>query len=507
LLLTRATSREREIALRVALGATRARLVRALLAESFLLAILGAAAGVLLTLWLMPVLRDITLPTVGVVHLAMRADLKLLSSALGLVLITGLVCGLLPALKATRGDLVAPLHLGGQGSTPPLRLRHVLVVVEVAASVVLLVTSLLFVRTLARLTTVTTGIDADHGVVATIELIPGRYTKDSLLTAVGRVLDRLDATPGIRSSSIADILPLAADSSSSRFEGEPALPESPRTLVNSVGPRYFETMGISLLYGRDFQASDRAGAPRAVIVSQAFAWSYFPDEEPLGKRVRSSKDDPFAEIVGVVQDANYEFVGEAPKPVVYYAYAQRSVSSQNRPLRIHARTSASPAALLHTVSDIVTELDKDAPVRVTTLRDAMGFEVGLRRATSLLLGWLGALGLFLATVGLYGVVSLVVASRTSEIGVRIALGASRNSVLWDILKRGLTLTVWGLVAGSAVALVAARVLVSLLVGVSPADPIAFTVSAIVFVLVGLLASYLPARRATRVNPLVALRDQ
>lgn len=505
LLLARAAGRQREIALQAALGANRWQLVRPLLAESFLLAFLGTAGGVLLTVVLVPALRDLALPTVGTIHLPMQPDLLLVGYASVLVLITGTVCGLMPALRATKKEIIGQLHRGGgHGATARLWTRHSLVVAQVAASVVLLTISLLFLRTLLRLTTLATGADVEHGIVAAVQLQPNRYTNEERVLATERVLERLNATPGIRSSSFADILPRGMDVSAARFETQGGVGAGARTFLNSVGPRYFETMGIALRRGREFQPADRVGAPPVVIVSQAFAAAYFPGDEPIGKHVRAGRD-AYAEIVGVVQDSNYQFIGETPSPLLYYSYAQRPVSTQYRPLLIHARTLGPAAASVRTVSDIVADLDRDAPVRVSTLWDATNFEFEVRRIGSLLLGSLGGLGLLLATVGLYGTISYMVSSKTTEIGIRMALGAPSAAVRWGVLRHGVRLTAAGLAIGIAMSLVAGWLLRALLAGLSPADPVALGGSAVLLTLVALCASYLPARRATKVDPLVALR--
>jgi hypothetical protein len=263
-------------------------------------------------------------------------------------------------------------------------------------------------------------------------------------------------------------------------------------------------MGLNVLRGRAFVWTDRPGNAAVVVVSQAFANAYLPGEEPVGKLVRSA-DGTISSIVGIVSDMSYETVAEHPKPVVYFSFPQRPVSSQYRPLQLHVRTAVPPASLLRAVREIVADVDRTATLRVVTLRQATGFELGLRRAGSRLLLWLGLLGMFLAMIGLYGIVNYIVASRTSEIGVRMALGASRRKVMRDVLARGLLLTAFGIVLGTVVAIAAGRVLVALLAGLSPTDPVALAGSTLALAVMGLLASYLPARRATRVDPIIALR--
>lgn len=508
LLLARAVGRQRELAVRAALGASRQRLIRTLLTESFVLASVGAAAGLLLTVWLMPLFRDLAVPIFGRVHLPVHVNGLLLGYALALVLVTTVVCGAAPALKTTRRDLNRRLQQGGaHGATARLRLRHAMVVIEVAASVVLLVTSLLFVRTLFRIAQIGTGIDSAHGILATVNLPPPVYaSRDQLLLTIDNVIDRLDATPGILSSTTAEIVPLAGDRSAARFAVENGTEAGPRSLVNSVGPRYFETLGIPLIRGRDFVRADRAGAAPVAIVSLAFARAYFPNEDALGKRLRRGSG-AYSEIVGIVADINYSFVGEEPQPMVYFAHAQQPVSSQQRPVRFHVRTAASPIALLRAVNQVTSELHPGASVTVSTLTEAMSMERDLRRVGSWLLGVLGAIGLLLASLGLYGIVSYIVASRVTEFGVRMALGATAAIVRREVLRRGIALTLAGLLIGDALSLGLARVLAALLAGLSPADPVAFGASAIILLSVGVAASYLPARRAVRVDPAIALRAE
>jgi putative ABC transport system permease protein len=436
----------------------------------------------------------------------MYPDLQLLGYASGLILVTSVVCGVMPAIRATKKDGISQLQVGGPAMPARLWARHALTITQVTVSVMLLVISLLFVRTLVRLTTLNTGVDLDHGIVATVELQPGRYSREGAVLAAGRLLERVKAIPGVRYTSIADILPRAQDGSASRFETEGASGPGARTFLNSVGPHYFETMGISVLRGREFQVSDRIGAPGVVIVNQAFATAYFPDADPIGERVREGKSDAY-EIVGVVQNSDYQMMGEVARPLLYYAYGQRPVSTQYRPLRIHMRTAGVPSAMLRTVREIVSNLDRDAPVQVTTLRDATSFESDARRTITLLFVSLGMLGLVLAMVGLYGTISYLVAATASETGVRIALGASSTAVLCGVLRHGLKLTATGMTIGIALSLIAGRLLTAVLAGLSPADPVAFGVSALILIVVAVGASFMPAWRATRVDPMVALRAE
>ncbi len=509
LLLARAATRRRDLAIRAALGAGRIRLVVSILAESFLLAFLGAGAGSLLAVWLTSTLSVVTLPGEQVpIQLSTEPNLTLYIYGLAVALVTGLLCGIIPALRATKVSILAEVQRGdGHGATGRLWLRHTFVVAQVAASVTLLVVSSLFVRSLMRIATLNPGFDLDHGIVATFYLEPNRYGGQTGILFAQRVAERIERIPGVRSSSIATIVPLAGDRSAARFQVEGrALARGARTYINNVGPRYFETMEIALVRGRDFRPGDHTGSPQVLIVNEAFAKAYFPGEDAIGRRVRVGKE-PFSEIVGVVRDSAYASVGEEPTPVLYYAYLQApSLSTQVRPLMVHIRTDGNPASLIRPIEAAITELDSNVGLEVKTIRDATRFESSLFRLGSTLLGSIGGLGVLLAMIGLYGVMAYIVASRTREIGIRMALGASSQRVLWTVLGQGLTLVAAGVIVGTAVSLLLTRPIASLLVGIRPTDPIAFGVTAIVLLITGVAASYLPARRATRIDPLIALRE-
>ena len=508
LLLARATARRGEFAIRLALGAGRARLIQSMLVESFLLASLGAGAGSLLAVWLVPMLSVVTLPNQQPVQLSIEPDLTLYLYGLGLALVSGLLCGVAPALRASDVSVVADVQrAGSRGITGRLWLRHSFVVGQVAASVVLLVVSSLFLRSLMRIATLNPGFDLDHGLVATFYLEPNRYTGEGAALFAERVLARVDRIPGVRSSTVATVIPLAGDRSAARFQiqGRPTT-KNARTYLNNVGPRYFDTMGIRLLRGRDFRPNDRVGSPPVAIVNEAFQRAYFPGEDAVGQHV--GYGEPFSEIVGLVKDSAYASVGEEPTPVLYYSYAQvPSLSTQARPLMVHLRMDGDPTSAVRSVTRAIADVDNTVAFDVKTIREATTFEFAVRRLGSGLLGSLGAVGLLLAMIGLYGVVAYAVASRTPEIGIRMALGASSHRVLWSVLGQGLRLVGLGVAVGTVLSLLMTRVIADLVAGVSPTDPITFVGTAIVLALTGLVASYFPARRATRIDPLMALRKE
>ena len=502
LLLARATTRRHEIAVRVALGAKRSRLVQALLAEALVLGLISAAGGVLLTLTVIPVLNAVVLPGQLPLRLTVAPDAWLIGYALLLALVTTAACGLVPALRGTRVNVSAELHDTGQTrGTGRLRLRHAFVIGQVAVSAFLLVLSALLVRTAGRAATLDPGFDLGSGVVARVAL-DRRRSDESRLQLAEQLTDRLALLPDVRSVSVANIVPLAGDVVRRGFdvrgrEGG----GSASTLVNVVGPRYFETLGIPLVRGRGFRWSDRSGAPPVVVVNQAFVRRTFKDEEPLGMFIRTG-DEAHAEVVGVAADTKFLSLTEDPQPLVYYSYAQRPWD----PI-VHVRVGGDPEARLRTIQQAVEALDATAIVSVETLRQAAGLEIALRRGAGILLASLGGLGLLLALVGLYGVMAYTVASRKAEIGLRMALGASAARVLSLVAGHAMTLIAIGLAIGVSASLLLTIPLRVMLAGVSPVDPLALAMTAIVLLAGGVCAGYLPARRATRVDPMIALRQQ
>jgi putative ABC transport system permease protein len=509
LLLARLSRRQREIAVRIALGAGRGRLIRMLLAESFGLACLGAAAGGLLFVWLSRMLRTISLPPLGSMQLSLDVDATVAFYALALVLATGLLCGIVPAWRATRSNVVADIQSGeSHGATGRLWMRHAFVVGQVAASVTLLVISALLIRSLMRIAVLHPGFDLDRGLVAAVNLEADRYASDGGLPLGERIVDALRGMPGIESSSFAGIVALGMETSETRLQVEGRAPGTvgSRTFLNSVGPAYFSTLGIRVIAGREFDARDREGSAAVAIVSEAFARAYFPGEAALGKRIRPSERDAFAEIVGIVADSKYGSITEAPTPLYYAAYTQRPhISSQFRPLVVHVRSTGAPAALLSDVRRVISSIEPGAFVDVRTLRDATGAEAGMRRLGMRLFGILGLVALLLATIGLYGVMAFVVSSRTREIGTRVALGASSGDILRGVLGQGLRLVAAGIAIGALASWLLARALVAGLAGLSPADPVAFGSASLILLLVGVAACYFPARRAASLNPVEALR--
>ena len=506
LLMVRGAGRNQEIAVRFALGASRRRVVQSLLTEGLLLASIGTASALLLVVWLAPVMSAYGLPGLGGAHVDLQPDLMLVAYAAVLTLVTAVVCGITPAMRSTKGHITADIQKGGtRTTTGHSKLRHTFVVAQVAISLLLLVIATLFLRSLLRIASTDPGFDVAHGVVVRV---PASSVPPGQQVAVSeQIAGRLRSVAGVRSVSWAMLVPLGNDLRGERFAIEGQSERGARTLVNSVGPGYFETMRIPLLRGRDFTVSDRAGAQQVAIVSESFARAYFPAEEALGKLVITAPGETSA-IVGIVKDHAYRNRGGSREPVLYRAYAQiPNMSTQPRPLIIHVRTDQPAEASLGTIRRAMTEIDPNGPAFVEPLRDSTSQEIVMRRVMGFVLSSVGALGLLLASIGLYGVMAYVVTSRTSEIAIHMALGASSQHVRWQVLGNGVKLVMIGVAIGTAIALAATRPLAAMLAGLSPSDPVAYMGPAAVLTAVGLAASYLPARRATRVDPMAALRQQ
>ena len=506
LLLARAAGRQREVAIRVALGANRAQVIRLLLTESFGLATAGTAAGVLLSIWVMRALNVISIPGAGSITLGLEPSFAMAVYAAGLLVVTGVLCGLAPAWQATRRDVSSVIQgSASHGVTGRLRLRHAFVVGQVAACLILLVLSSLMLRSFMRVATMDPGFDVEHGLVANVYVDAARYAADGGLPLGERLVERLTQLPGVESASFANILALGNDRSAMRFQALGSNSFGPRSYVNSVSPRYFDTLGVRLVRGRDFDARDRQGAPVVAIVSEAFERAYFPGRTAIGQRVRRLPDEPYIEIVGVIRDHMYGGYGDASTPLFFSSYTQQPrVSTQVRPVVVHVR-AASPGALLANVRRAIAELDSSIAFDVQTLRQATGTEPALRRFGTRLLAAASVLGLLLAMIGLYGTMAFVVATRTSEIGVRMAIGATATQILSGVLASGLKLVGLGVALGAAISLGVAQFAVGMLAGLSPADPVTFVGTAALLIVVGLVACYVPARRASAVDPMVALR--
>jgi putative ABC transport system permease protein len=519
LLLARAAARRKEIAVRLALGAGRMRLIRQLLTESFLLALLGAVAGLLIAFWINRALMALEPPVPASWNF--QIDLRLDAQALGftvlLTFVTALLFGSTPALQASKPDLVpalkdeAPARAPGSRYQRWLSLRNALVVAQVAISLVLLVGAGLFIRSLQHVQRLDLGIKTEDRLALSFNLAMQGYDEARTREFVARVSERLAALPGVESASAANALPLGVMGFGApvEIEGRPTPPDEGPTFVTNqlVGLDYLRTMGTRLVRGRDFTAWDTVRAPRVAIINERMARSFFPNEDPLGKRLRvlapriGEPSAPFCEIVGVAQDMTFQ-LGENPGPAVYRPLAQQS--SQWLTLVVH--TKGDPKAQIAAVRSAVQAIDENLPAQeLKTLEEIVALQFWPARMLAGLLAALGSVGLLLASVGVYGVMSYAVAQRTREIGVRMALGAQSRDVLKLVVGQGLGLAFAGAAIGLALSAVATRSLASLLYGVSATDPATFACVALFLIGVALLACYLPARRATKVDPLAALR--
>jgi putative ABC transport system permease protein len=509
LLLARASARHREFAIRAALGAGRARLVRQQLTESLLLALLGGAAGLLLAMWGTDLLAAAAPPGIPRVS-EVGVDGRVLSFTLGLSLITGVLFGLAPALQASRADLNESLKEGGRGGAGPRRhrARAVLVVAEVALALVLLAGAGLLLRSFQRLQAIDPGFDPREVLAVEIELPDGRYPEPPRLASFfTAAIERLAALPGVRSAGGVYPLPMSGDRFFFSFgvEGRPvADADRPSAAYYVASPGYFRAMGIRILRGRAFDERDREGAPRVALINDTLARRFFPGEDPIGRRmvIDNGPRDRFREIVGVVEDVRHDDLGGEARPQMYEPHLQAPLSS----MTLVVRSATDPAGLAEAARREILVLDRDQPVsRAVPLERLVADSIARPRYSMLLLGAFAAVALVLATMGIYGLLSHAVAQRTHEIGIRMALGARRRDVLALVIANGMGLAMAGVGIGLLGALALTRLMAGLLFQVSPTDPMTLAAVSALLAGVAFLACVIPARRATRVDPMAALR--
>lgn len=512
LLLARAATRRREVGIRVALGASRGRLVRQLLTESVLLAMMGGAIGLLLALWARPWISALVPATQYPVNTAMFADSldgRVIAFMAGATTLAALLFGLVPALRASRPALVPALKDGGgDRGVARSRLGGGLVVAQIALTLVALVCSGLFVRSLRAMRNVDVGFrDPAHVQLVSTDLYLAGYTRETGEPFVNRLLERVRALPGVTAAGMASAVPLGfggVNSNSVTPEGyAPKRDENMVVGFNIVTPEYFRAMQVPFMSGREFTGSDRTGSLPVAIVNEAFVQRYWPGEDPIGKRFDGGGGG-LRTIVGVVTTGKYEQLDDPPRPYMYFPLAQWYSSK----LTLHVRTSGDPNALVSPLRRTFESLDPGLPfLQPRTMAEHMGAAVMAQRMGALLLSILGAIALGLAVVGLYGVMSYAVSQRTRELGIRVALGANRREILGIVLREGMRLAMLGIAIGVVGAFAGGRLLASQLFGVSAADPVTFTVIALILAGVALAASYVPARRATKVDPMLALRSE
>jgi putative ABC transport system permease protein len=513
LLLARAAEREREFVIRAALGAGRWRLIRQLLTESILVSLAGGELAVLLAIWgtsLLVALKPENLPRLQEIGI----DMRVLGFTFAISLLTGVTFGLLPAWAASRGGVSEALKEGGRSATAGgarQRMRSAFVVAELAFALILLVGAGLLIKTFWMLRSVEPGFNPDHLLTMRVELPEARYKEVDRQTRFRKqVLEGINSLPGVQAAMISE-LPLSGDSLNHDFliDGRPPLSpgDEPSLESRSILGDYFHTMQIPLLTGRDFGPQDfTEKAPLGAIANQTMVRQYFPNEDPLGKRVRWARNPEvqWITIIGVVGDVKHFGLDLPEQPGLYSPYTQ--ANPWKRWTALAVRTQSDPAGMAQAVKQQIWKVDSQLPVtRVQTMSEVAASSFAARRFNMLLLAIFAGLALVLAAVGIYGVMSYAVTQRTQEIGIRMALGARSADVLKLIIKNGMTLTFIGIIIGLGGAVALTRLLTTLLFGVTPTDKPTFITVSAVLIFIALLACYLPARRATKVDPLVALR--
>jgi predicted permease len=511
LLLQSAATRQKETAIRLALGATPRRLVRQLLTESLLLALSGGVLGVFVAWWsvdFLVALSPITFPS----FVKLTLDKQVLGFSLLISVLTGVLFGLAPALQAAKPALNEVLKDGSRGSSGGLsrsRLLSSLIVSEIALALVLLVGAGLMIRSLQRLQAVDPGFDSERLMTLRFSLPVQKYPREQINVFNQQLRERLRVLPGVQTVALSSDLPLSGDTSAGPIELEGQKVVSADTEIrmyrHRVTPEFFATLGIPLVKGRNFSADDHAQAPGAVIVSEALAQRYWPGENPLGKRLREhGEDNPWFTIVGVAADVKYRRLPRNPNddPDVYFPLLQRPTNN----LSLAVRTTVDPTSLSSAMRSELQKLDPELPVfGITTMAQRVANQTTQSRFSTWLLGIFGGLALVLAAVGIYSVMAYAVEQRTHEIGIRLALGARAGDVVKLVIGQGMRLALLGVGLGLGAALALTQLLKQLLFGVAAADPLTYAVIALLLAFVALLACWIPARRATKVDPMIALR--
>ncbi|MBA2458152.1 MAG: ABC transporter permease, partial [Gemmatimonadales bacterium] len=512
MMLARGTGRRRELAIRTALGASRSRLVRQLLTESLLIALLGGALGLLLAVWGADALLAVA-PDGLAAGENTAADVVVLGFTLTVAVITSLVFGLVPAVQTARQDLASPLRDGGRGSAgvDRQRTRRLLVVAEIALSLLLLIGAGLMVQSFVRLQVADTGFNPDGVVTARLSLPRAEYADTGrVIRFYEGLVERVGGLPGVASAAAVSFVPLSREGARYRFniEGRPAVDPQlrPGADFNTVTPGYLATLEIPLLQGRDFGAEDRRGAPDVVLVNQTLARQFWPGETPVGKRLTfgEPEENAWLTVVGVVADVRQRSLTAELRPQVYAPEAQVGVEEMS----LVIRTAMPPSAVGQAVRDIVKQLDPGVPVSdVQTMGEVRSASISTDRFRTVVLGSFALLALALAAIGIYGVISYGVAQRSHEIGIRMALGARRSEILRLVVGDGMATVAIGIGIGVVAAIGLSRFLASLLYAVEPHDPATFAAIAGLIFAVALAACVLPARRAVRVDPIKVLRAE
>lgn len=511
ILLVRATVREREMAIRAALGAARNRLVRQLLTESVLLALVGAIGGIILGFWGSSTISSLPLGTDLPIHVDFGFDWRVFAYGMGAALLTGIIVGLVPAIRASRGNLATILHEGGRGVVgTKQRLRSTLVVVQVAGSLTLLIIAGLFMRSLGKAQKTNLGFDPTHVVNFAMDPTEIGYSDAQEKQFFKNLLERVRALPDVESATTANSVPMGYynNGNTVHIDGyqPPAGQPEPSMNYNAISTDYFKTMTIPVVQGRTFTEADNDTAPYVAIINQEMAKRYWPNAEPIGHHFKMADDPQHSiEVVGIVGNARYQGVTGAIGPYFYVPLAQHEANNSLENLQV--RTAGAPVAMIPQIEHLISSLAPDLPIfdvktmteALATLNGLMMYQLGAGLAAAL-----GILGLVLAVVGVYGVISYAVSQKTHEIGIRMALGAQRTSILTMIFGQGMLIVGIGLALGIDGALAAGQIVGSFL-AVSATDPLTYTTVTGLLTLVALTACYIPAYRAMRVDPMVALR--
>ena len=512
ILLVRATMRQREMAIRAAMGANRWRLIRLLLTESIMLSLFGGVGGLALGVWASGAVASLLPAGRLPIRVDFGFDWRVFAYAMAAALFTGAIVGLWPAVRAGRTDVNSVLQSGGRSDTAGVsrhRLRSVLVVAQVAGSLVLLIVAGLFVRSLMRAQHAYMGFDADHVLNLTLDPREVGYDEARTRTFYHDLEARVRVLPGVQSASLAFSVPMGPvqDGGLVYIEGQPPTPGQPPPVViyNHVDEPYFDTMRVPLLRGRAFRENDNDKAPLVAIVNLSMAQQFWPNQDPIGKRFSmKGASGPFVEVVGLAADGKYIFIGWDKKPFFFVPMAQNYTAYRT----LQVRSSLPPESMIAQMQNEVRALDANMPVSdVQTMRQSLAggngyfiFQIG-----AILAAAMGFLGLTLAVVGVYGVVSFAASQRTHEIGIRMALGAGRRDILHLVLQQGLALVMVGVLSGMVLAWALTRSMATILVGVSPTDTLTYLTATLLLAAIGFWACYAPARRAMKLDPMVALR--
>jgi putative ABC transport system permease protein len=518
LLLARASAREREIAVRTALGANPGRLVRQFLTESIFLSVIAGLFGLLIAYWGTWILAKQVPAGLSQASEA-SLDWRVLAFTLGVSIVTGLAFGMAPALSSARSNLNLVLRSGGRGGTggrARTRLRDVLMVCEVASSAALLIGAGLLIRSLVRLQEVRPGFETDHVLTMQLSLPPARYSGLKVGLFYGQLLRRVADLPGVQNSGICRFLPMSGHDMGLNFqiEGRPHVRDvdQPRAYYRTASSGYFAALGIPLIRGRFFDSTDNQQTPKVAIINESAARRYWLGENPLGRRILSGLDEnQWSTIVGVVGDVKHVGLDGSNDPETYYHYLQIPPDAMNLAegtVALVLRTSSDPAAMTSSVRQELRNLDSSLPVfNVHTMQDLLYGSVAQPRFRTFLIGMFAGLALVLAALGLYGVVAYSVSQRTTELGVRMALGAEPGSILRLVVFHAVGLAALGLVIGIAISLIGSRLISRFLFGTSPADPVTLGTATFLILLVAVTASLVPAMHASKVDPAIALRAE